>query len=170
MRAGSGRAPPHVAVLSPSPSLPGGRADVNRPGPARTGRGPSPARYGRSWGSSGARHWPWLARSDLSPFLTNWLDGTRPGAPASDTRWTLTCGYGFRRTGRTLSIDLRIRRSLEGNGQLSSSAYHCPSAGHSSPYLRGQPWASVPRPRSTLVLGEGITAWDCSGGCSRRDL
>jgi hypothetical protein len=25
-----------------------------------------------------------------------------------DNRWTMTCGYGFRRTGRTLSIGLRI--------------------------------------------------------------
>jgi hypothetical protein len=27
-----------------------------------------------------------------------------------DNRWTMTCGYGLRRTGRTLSIGLRIRR------------------------------------------------------------
>ena len=26
-----------------------------------------------------------------------------------DNGWTMTCGYGLQRTGRTLSIDLRIR-------------------------------------------------------------
>jgi hypothetical protein len=40
MRAGSGRAIPRVAVLGPSTSLPGGRADVTSPQPARTGHGP----------------------------------------------------------------------------------------------------------------------------------
>lgn len=33
---------------------------------------------------------------------------TRPDS--LDIEWTLTCGYGFWRTGRTDSIDLRIRR------------------------------------------------------------
>jgi hypothetical protein len=44
---------------------------------------------------------PELARADLSRFLADWLDSAGPGAPASDTRWTLTCGYGFWRTGPT---------------------------------------------------------------------
>jgi len=29
-----------------------------------------------------------------------------------DIRWTLTCGYGFGRTGRTCRTDLRIWRSM----------------------------------------------------------
>jgi hypothetical protein len=31
-----------------------------------------------------------------------------------DTRWAMTCEYGLQRTGRTLSIDLRIRCSRIG--------------------------------------------------------
>ncbi len=50
--------------------------------------------------------WPDLASHR---FLTDWLDGTGPRMPASDTRWTLTCGYGFRRTDRTRGTDLRNR-------------------------------------------------------------
>src|SRR6185437_14240834 len=98
-----------------------------------------------------------MAREGVShSFLTDWTDGTGLWRLSRTASRTLTCDSGLRSAGRTGSIDLRIRRSLEGNAQLSSWAYHCPSAGHSSPCLRGQPWASVPRPRSTLVLGRGL--------------
>ena len=44
-------------------------------------------------------------------FLTN-LVGRHHRTQASilDNRWTMTCEYGLRRTGQTLSIDLPIRR------------------------------------------------------------
>jgi hypothetical protein len=45
-------------------------------------------------------------------FLTDWLDSAGPGAPASDTRSTLTCGYRFCRTGRTRGTDLRVKRAV----------------------------------------------------------
>jgi hypothetical protein len=43
-------------------------------------------------------------------FLTDWPDGTGPWRLRWTPGRTLTGGYGLRRTGRTLSIDLRIRR------------------------------------------------------------
>jgi hypothetical protein len=39
-----------------------------------------------------------------------------------ETWWTLICGYGFRRTGRTCCIDLRIRRLLSGGQRRGSAA------------------------------------------------
>jgi hypothetical protein len=38
-----------------------------------------------------------------------------------DNFWTMTCGYGLRRTDRTHSIDLRIRRpEADGTGRALS--------------------------------------------------
>ena len=58
-----------------------------------------------------------LARSRFRPSFrkpssaSHGLAGRhRTQAPVLDNWWTMTCGYGFRRTGRTLGIDLRIRR------------------------------------------------------------
>ena len=43
-------------------------------------------------------------------FLTDWPDGAGPWHLCQTPSRALTCGYGFRRTGRMPSIDLRIRR------------------------------------------------------------
>src|SRR6266480_3692512 len=43
-------------------------------------------------------------------FLTDWLDGVGPWHLCRTSGRTLTCRYGFWRTGRTGGIDLRIRR------------------------------------------------------------
>lgn len=42
-------------------------------------------------------------------FLTNLVGRHRTQASMLDNRWTMTCEYGLQRTGRTLSIDLRIK-------------------------------------------------------------
>jgi hypothetical protein len=63
-------------------------------------------------------------RRDLSQLSHKLVGRHRTRALMLDNRWTMTCGYGFRRTGRTLSIGLRIkclppgRRSLQHPGRL----------------------------------------------------
>jgi len=43
-------------------------------------------------------------------FLTDWPDGTGLWHLCRTSGRTLTCGYGFQRSHRTHSIDLRIKR------------------------------------------------------------
>jgi len=84
-------------------------------------------------------------------FLTNLVRRDRTQTSMLHNRWTMTCEYGLQRTGRTLSIDLPIRRlggsspseRAQLNGHLAprrryrcsgcvppSSAYQWPSRGH----------------------------------------
>jgi hypothetical protein len=54
----------------------------------------------------------WLSKPETSHnFLTDWWDDTGLRRKYWTPGRMMTCGYGFQRTGRTLSIDLRIRRS-----------------------------------------------------------
>src|SRR5690242_13465827 len=46
---------------------------------------------------------------DLSRGLTDWWNGTELGCPHLDTRGTLTCGDGFRRTCRMPSSSLGVK-------------------------------------------------------------
>ena len=70
-----------------------------------TGDGESRARDDPSQSAGGWR----LTGRDLShSFPTNWVGRHRIQASILDNRWTITCGYGLRCTGRALSIDPRI--------------------------------------------------------------
>jgi hypothetical protein len=93
----------------------GGGLCIHKPVPKRTlGEGWHCCGPGGSGaGSSGAPGWRaalTVLGRDLSQLSHELMGRHRTQAPILDTCWTMTCGYGLRRTGRTGGTDLRIRR------------------------------------------------------------